>query len=415
MQEVLTDQTITFAKNRSDAKCTPLHILYVIVKRFADEFEDFQNPVQSVLTALGPEGDSIVKPTISEEAQKILDTFSSKQVAIDWAMEQFPLLTKKSGQSSAPVQQKNAPEKETEASEKKTQSDAVVRSTDEIFASLDAMIGLSDVKIAVRQIVARQKAAEVMQSRGIETVFSKHLVFTGAPGTGKTTVARFVAELYASMNILPHFSFVEASRADLVGGYVGQTALKVKEVIDKARGGVLFIDEAYALMPRHDSDYGHEAIATLVQYMENYRNELVIILAGYADEMQALIDVNPGLRSRMTTFIDFPNYTPQELIAIFRSTLLANKMSITDAAMQHVEDQLQIVATRSDFGNGRFVRSLWETSFTQLALRDFADGAFDDSELRVLDVADVDNAFKQLMRSLPAAAEPRRGIGFLRN
>jgi SpoVK/Ycf46/Vps4 family AAA+-type ATPase len=415
MQEVLTDQTITFAKNRSDATCTPLHILYVIVKRFADEFEDFQNPVQSVLTALGPEGDSIVKPTISEEAQKILDTFSSKQVAIDWAMEQFPLLTKKSGQSSAPVQQKNAPEKETEASEKKTQSDAVVRSTDEIFASLDAMIGLSDVKIAVRQIVARQKAAEVMQSRGIETVFSKHLVFTGAPGTGKTTVARFVAELYASMNILPHFSFVEASRADLVGGYVGQTALKVKEVIDKARGGVLFIDEAYALMPRHDSDYGHEAIATLVQSMENYRNELVIILAGYADEMQALIDVNPGLRSRMTTFIDFPNYTPQELIAIFRSTLLANKMSITDAAMQHVEDQLQIVATRSDFGNGRFVRSLWETSFTQLALRDFADGAFDDSELRVLDVADVDNAFKQLMRSLPAAAEPRRGIGFLRN
>jgi hypothetical protein len=100
MQEVLTDQTITFAKNRSDATCTSLHILYVIVKRFADEFEDFQNPVQSVLTALGPEGDSIVKPTISEEAQKILDTFSSKQVAIDWAREQFPLLTKKSNQNS---------------------------------------------------------------------------------------------------------------------------------------------------------------------------------------------------------------------------------------------------------------------------------------------------------------------------
>lgn len=415
MQEVLTDSTISYAKTRSDATCTPLHILYVIVKRFTDEFADFSNPIDAVLTALGPEGDSIDKPKLSAESQKILETFSSKNIAITWAREQFPILTKKNNQTSAPVQQKVAPDKETAPVEKKPQPDAVVRSTAEIFASLDAMIGLTDVKVAVRQIVARQKAAEVMQSRGVETVFSKHLVFTGAPGTGKTTVARYVAELYASMNILPNFSFVEASRADLVGGYIGQTALKVKEVIDKARGGVLFIDEAYALMPRHDSDYGHEAIATLVQYMENYRNELVVILAGYADEMQALIDVNPGLRSRMTTFIDFPNYTPQELIAIFRSTLESNKMSITPAAMQHVEDQLQVVSTRSDFGNGRFVRSLWETSFTQLALRDFADGAFDDTELRVLDVTDVDNAFKQLMKSLPAVAEPRRGIGFLRN
>jgi SpoVK/Ycf46/Vps4 family AAA+-type ATPase len=415
MQEVLTDSTISFAKTRSDATCTPLHILHVIVKRFTDEFEEYTNPLEAVLIALGPDGDSIHTPKLSDESQKILETFSSKNIAITWAREQFPLLTKKSNQNSAPAQQKNAPDKMTAPVENKTPSDDVVRSTEEIFASLDAMIGLTVVKSAVRQIVARQKAAEVMQSRGVETVFSKHLVFTGAPGTGKTTVARYVAELYASMNILPNFSFVEASRADLVGGYVGQTAIKVKEVIDKARGGVLFIDEAYALMPRHDSDYGHEAIATLVQYMENYRNELVIILAGYADEMQALIDVNPGLRSRMTTFIDFPNYTPQELIAIFRSTLESNKMSITDAAMQHVEDQLQIVATRSDFGNGRFVRSLWETSFTQLALRDFADGAFDDTELRVLDVTDVDNAFKQLMRSLPAVAEPRRGIGFLRN
>lgn len=415
MQEELTERTILFAKGRSDATCTPLHILYVIVKRFSDEFEEFLNPIEAVLHALGPEGDSIDIPKLSAESQNILDRFATKQVAIDWALEQFPILTKKNNQTSAPVQQKVAPDKEKEPAEKKPQSDAVVRSTESIFASLDAMIGLTDVKVAVRQIVARQKAAEVMQSRGVETVFSKHLVFTGAPGTGKTTVARYVAELYASMNILPNFSFVEASRADLVGGYIGQTAIKVKEVIDKARGGVLFIDEAYALMPRHDSDYGHEAIATLVQYMENYRNELVIILAGYADEMQALIDVNPGLRSRMTTFIDFPNYTPQELIAIFRSTLESNKMLITDAAMQHVEDQLQIVATRSDFGNGRFVRSLWETSFTQLALRDFADGAFDDTELRVLDVTDVDSAFKQLMRSLPAVAEPRRGIGFLRN
>jgi SpoVK/Ycf46/Vps4 family AAA+-type ATPase len=211
------------------------------------------------------------------------------------------------------------------------------------------------------------------------------------------------------MNILPHFSFVEASRADLVGGYIGQTAIKVKEVIDRARGGVLFIDEAYALMPRHGSDYGHEAIATLVQYMENYRKELVIILAGYADEMQALIDVNPGLRSRMTTFIDFPNYSTEELIAIFRSTLDSNKMSITDAAMKKVNDLLQVVTTRGDFGNGRFVRSLWETSFAQLAMREFADGVFDDTELRVLDVIDVDNAFKQLMKSLPTSTDSKSG------
>lgn len=415
MQDVITDSAISFAKMRGDLTCLPLHILFVVVKRFPDEFASISNPLQTIQKALGEEGDSIAKPKLSGEAEQILATFSTKSAVIEWARQQYPVLVKTVEVSKADAQQLTQTSDKQRPEQAQTAAPNSARATSEIFTSLDAMIGLSDVKIAVRQIVARQKAAEVMQQRGVETVFSKHLVFTGSPGTGKTTVARYVAELYASMNILPNFSFVEASRADLVGGYIGQTAIKVKEIIEKARGGVLFIDEAYALMPRHDSDYGHEAIATLVQYMENYRNELVVILAGYADEMQALIDVNPGLRSRMTTFIDFPNYSPQELIAIFRTTLESNKMQITDAALRHVEDQLGVVSTRGDFGNGRFVRSLWETAFTHLALRDFADGVFNDDELCVLDVEDVDHAFKQLMKSLPAAPEQRRGIGFLRS
>jgi SpoVK/Ycf46/Vps4 family AAA+-type ATPase len=275
------------------------------------------------------------------------------------------------------------------------------RSVAEVFADLDALIGLTPVKQAVREIVARQQAMALLAARGTPAIFSKHLVFTGAPGTGKTTVARYVGELYAAINVLPTTSFIEVSRADLIGQFIGQTAPKVQDVVNRARGGVLFIDEAYALMPHHESDYGHEALSTLVQLMENYRDDLVVIMAGYRDEMRALINVNPGLRSRMTTYIDFPDYVPAELGQIFTNIIAHYGITVTPDAMDYLTTQLGQVFTTGEYGNARYVRSLWEHAFTSMALREFADGSYPADALRQLTRADITYAITKLA-AMPA-------------
>ena len=409
MVEEFSDAVITFTKGRSEAVVTPVHVLYVVVRKYTSECASQGVDFAAIQRQLGPEGDAWSRPTIAPDAQTALDQLTTRTNAIAWAVANYPLLVKKI--EAAAVNQTAVAKQAAAQSLPAAQSvePSTARSVATIYAELDSLVGLQSVKQTVRQIVARQKASEVFVARGQPVVFSKHLVFTGAPGTGKTTVARLVAELYAAMQILPGFTFVEASRADLVGGFVGQTAIKVKEVVEKARGGVLFIDEAYALMPRHDSDYGHEALATLVQLMENYRDELVVIMAGYRDEMQQLIDVNPGLRSRMTTYIDFPDYAAAELLQIFDNLLQSYQVTLHPEARVHVTQRLAAIVSRGSFGNGRFVRSLWELSFTNMAHRDYADERFDAHELRELQVVDVDAAFDQLTRSLPPE---RKRIGF---
>ena len=274
------------------------------------------------------------------------------------------------------------------------------RTVEEIFAEMDSLVGLQKVKSIVRDVVARQKAAQVMQERGQEVTFSKHLVFTGSPGTGKTTVARYIGELYAAINVLPGDSFVEVGRADLIAEYVGQTAPKVRAVVERARGGVLFIDEAYALMPNHASDYGHEALSTLVQLMENYRDDLVVVMAGYRHEMQAMIDSNPGLRSRMSMYVDFPNYTPDELSTIFQDIVKSHSVTVEPEALKYLHNELDMIVSHVGFGNARFVRSIWEHAFSHMATREFGDGKFDDHELRTLRVDDLKSACSELIEGL---------------
>jgi ATP-dependent Lon protease len=283
----------------------------------------------------------------------------------------------------------------------RTSSNATKRGIEEIFHDLDGLVGLGKVKKVIRDVIATQKATLVMKEKhGQDMKFSKHLVFTGAPGTGKTTVARYIGELYASINALPGDAFVEVGRADLIGEYIGQTAPKVRAVVERALGGVLFIDEAYSLMPNHPMDYGHEALATLVQLMENHRDNLVVIMAGYRSEMQSMIDSNPGLRSRMTTYIDFPNYTPDELIIIFKNIVSSHNLQVDDVAVKHLHIELENIVNHSGFGNARFVRSVWEHSFRHMATREFADGQFDDNELKLLQLDDVKYACDHLLEGL---------------
>jgi hypothetical protein len=282
-----------------------------------------------------------------------------------------------------------------------------------IFAEIDTMVGLKSVRRVLEKIVAQQWAADILKQRHPDRkiVFSKHLVFTGAPGTGKTTMARYVGRLYAAINVLPSHKFVEVSSADLIAQYVGQTAPRVRAKMLEARGGILFIDEAYALMPRGEQSYGHEALAELVLMMENMRNDLVVIMAGYSDQMHEMIDVNPGLRSRMSTFVDFPDYAPDELSRIFCDMVVRHGLTVGDDVHEYLAAEISQIKTngKHEFGNARFARSLWEAAFTELAHSEFEDETFTADELRVIQKVHVERALVTLMSGL---RQEQKRIGF---
>lgn len=226
---------------------------------------------------------------------------------------------------------------------------------------LQNLEGLSTVKQQVSDIVDQLKISKLRNQEGLPIAeTSNHMVFLGNPGTGKTTVARIIGKIYKALGLLSKGHLVEVDRSDLVAGYVGQTAIKTKEVINKAKGGVLFIDEAYALKKGDGNDFGQEAIDTLNKYMEDYRNDLVVIVAGYDQEMKSFINSNVGLRSRFKTFIKFDDYTGKELFNIFLILLKDNKYIPTDEASSMIRQYLYSVDRTEFSGNARDVRNLFE-------------------------------------------------------
>ena len=243
----------------------------------------------------------------------------------------------------------------------------------ELQQELDGLVGLTFVKNKVNDLIAFQKIQQLRKAQGLASSKSTmHMAFTGNPGTGKTTVARIVGRMYKSLGLLSKGQFIEVSRTDLIAGYQGQTALKVKKVIERAKGGVLFVDEAYSITENEHSDsYGRECLTELTKALEDYRNDLVVIVAGYTEPMKIFFESNPGLKSRFNTFIEFPDYTAFELMEILYNMCLKNDYMLTPTAKEKLQDILiaKVAYKNDEFANGRLVRNIYDDIIMNQARR----------------------------------------------
>lgn len=245
----------------------------------------------------------------------------------------------------------------------------------ELLDELNSLVGLDSVKDKVKDLIAYQKVQKMRRDNNLHSVKNTlHLAFLGNPGTGKTTVARIVGRIYKQLGLLSKGHFVEVSRTDLIAGYQGQTALKVKKVIEKAKGGTLFIDEAYSLTENDHSDsYGRECLTELTKALEDYRDDLAVIVAGYTEPIQKFFESNPGLRSRFSTFIEFEDYSVRELEEILVDMCAKNDYELSESAKKllHIYLENKVNSKEENFANGRMIRNLYEELVMNHARRVF--------------------------------------------
>ena len=266
-----------------------------------------------------------------------------------------------------------------------------VESMDDLRAELDSYIGLTEVKREVKNLINMATVYKLRRDHDLPTAdMSLHMVFSGNPGTGKTMIARFMARVYHSLGLLSKGKLVEVDRSGLVAGYIGQTAIKTAKVCESALGSVLFIDEAYALTSRSENDFGFEAVDTLLKAMEDHRDDLVVIVAGYTELMEEFVDSNPGLRSRFNKYVNFADYTGEEMIGIFKLNCKKACYVLDEDAEGEVADYFTAAAEEAgEFGNARGVRNTFEKILTEQANRIAEMETITREELMRITLADV--------------------------
>ncbi len=261
------------------------------------------------------------------------------------------------------------------------------------LAELEALVGLESVKLEVTGLINLNKVTKRRTEMGLPMPpMSRHLVFAGPPGTGKTTVARLYGAVLAELGILGKGHIVEVARADLVAQIIGGTAIKTTEVFNRALGGVLFIDEAYTLTNQSRGtgpDFGQEAVETLMKMMEDHRDEIVVIAAGYSEHMDRFLASNPGMASRFARTIEFPNYSPEELVTIVRGLCAKHYYELSDDTVDALSRYFETVPKGPTFGNGRVARQVFESMIGAQASRLAIQSPGHDSELSLLTAADV--------------------------
>ena len=352
--ELIRDLAIAEAKRFDSAHLESSHLLAVLAYRFLIKY-DIMDRARAVSKKAHGKSSFHGTVIISDELDKLIDSCKTKE-DISSAYQLLKLQVFNSTDENSPEGMEGE-----------------VVDFETAFAELNALVGLESVKERLRKVFATHQANQKRIEKGLEPVdVTNHLVFTGSPGTGKTTVARIVAKLYKAIGVLPKGHLVETGRQDLVAAYIGQTAMKTKERIDEAMGGVLFIDEAYTLTQYKATaanDFGAEAIATLLKEMEDHRGEFAVIAAGYTKEMADFVLANTGLKSRFSTVIDFPDYSPSELMVVFKGLCAKNVIGLTSEVEDLVLNHFKTTKTTGDSGNARYVRSLFENMFANMSLR----------------------------------------------
>ncbi len=356
---------------------------------YLDDIKRLKDELTVSLTGFGStvKPDGAAKPGEAGErpANKTQDTLQTSMDEAKKAADDLLSEMEKKGAALSP----SAPKTEAEKSPEKPD-------LDKLLAELDELVGLEEIKKNVRSLINLAKVRKLREEHDLPTpAMSLHLVFMGNPGTGKTTVARLIAQLYYAIGVLSKGQLVEVDRSGLVAGFVGQTAIKTDEAVKKAIGGVLFIDEAYSLAANTgENDFGREAIETVLKAMEDNRKDLVVIVAGYEDLMEQFISSNPGLASRFNRYFTFDDYNGEELYKIFLSMCEKNKYKLTVEAQEYAKKLFSDLYTNRgpNFGNARDVRNIFENVIGVHADRVAYDPEIDERDLTLVIREDIKKA-----------------------
>ena len=389
----IRESASSVAKKYDHSELTKLHILYGIRRKFPEQLSKLSvEEIEKRISALPRVPSNVM--VVSEEVEDLLSKIQYPQEALELAKT-----------LAAQLLEINLEELSTRTVEASAESAQEKLSLSDSLEQLNKLIGLNEVKTQVSKLINVHQANNIRSAQGLPKVpVGLHCVFTGSPGTGKTTVARYLASMYNSIGLLPSNKVYEVDRSALVAGYVGQTALKVQDAVEKAKGGVLFIDEAYSLSADSGAGFGDEAISTLVKAMEDHRENLAIIGAGYKEPMKQFIESNQGLKSRFQNYIHFNDYSSQELLSIFQELCHSHQMEIDQLAKVDLLKHIEAAKPQGDQGNARYIRNLFEKMYLNMSHRAAEDGNIDLHEILKFDSRDI-----------PSVEVRKQTIGFAPN